>query len=258
MSTFSDTYKAPKIVQAYGAGVQSCALLRLIIDGKVPRPDLVVFADTQAEPEAVYEVVERDSKLCAEHGIEFETVTWRDLKKETDRTIKVPLFTVNDETGKKGMLWRNCTSRFKIEPIEKTIRLRGWKKTGVVQYMGISMDEIQRMKPSRKLYIELAYPLIDLRMNRQDCLDYLASKGIEGAKSACVFCPYRNKENWEITKSVPADLAVAVQYDKDIRNARKHAGYTCYVHSSRKPLEEALEMPSDATFDDECEGYCGV
>jgi 3'-phosphoadenosine 5'-phosphosulfate sulfotransferase (PAPS reductase)/FAD synthetase len=69
----------PIVVQSYGAGVQSRALLHMAINGVLPRPDIVIFADTQAEPEAVYQVVKEDKVYAEAAGIRFEIVTNGDL-----------------------------------------------------------------------------------------------------------------------------------------------------------------------------------
>jgi hypothetical protein len=38
-------------VLSYGGGIQTVTLLRLAIEGKIERPDLVIFADTQRDAE---------------------------------------------------------------------------------------------------------------------------------------------------------------------------------------------------------------
>ena len=247
-------------VQAFGAGVQSVAMLRLILAGRVDRPHAIIFADTGAEPTEVYHVVERESALCEAAGIPFRTVHWRDMKQDTGSSVHLPLFTERIKDGKHGMLGRSCTSRFKIEPIERALREMGAKTEpgGAEQYMGISTDEIQRVKPSRKSYITLRYPLIEMNWNRNDCVQYLASLGIEAAKSACVMCPYRSKTNWEAVKANPDDWDIAVAFDSAVRMARAEQGVRSYVHVSRRPLPEAVDDPAPSLFDDECSGYCAL
>jgi hypothetical protein len=82
-----------------------------------------------------------------------------------------PFFTQNVITGKKGMLRRQCTSDYKIQPIKKKLRELcniGYKKhfpkdKYIEQWIGISTDEIQRMKPSRDPYILNRHPLIEIK-----------------------------------------------------------------------------------------------
>ncbi len=66
-------------------------------------------------------------------------------------------FTVNSKTGKKGILRRQCTGNYKINPVQQKIReLLGLKKgekrkkgTKVELVMGISYDEMTRMTINR-------------------------------------------------------------------------------------------------------------
>lgn len=58
----------------------------------------------------------------------------------------------------------------------------------VIQYLGITIDEIQRMKPSEVAWSRHEFPLIDKRMNRAACSAWLKKAGLpEPPKSACVF-----------------------------------------------------------------------
>ena len=66
-------------IQSYGAGVQSRAMLHMTIRGDLPRPDRIIFADTQAEPEDVYRAVTEDQEHAANAGIPFDVVTAGDL-----------------------------------------------------------------------------------------------------------------------------------------------------------------------------------
>lgn len=71
-----------------------------------------------------------------------------------------------------GMLWRKCTRDFKITPIIRESRKlgnikRGQKTIGVVTWIGISLDEVHRMKPSQKAWIEHRWPLVEMKMSRR-------------------------------------------------------------------------------------------
>ena len=43
-------------------------------------------------------------------------------------------------------------------------------------WIGISTDEIMRMKPSRDWWQKNRWPLIEKKMSRQDCLDWYKGK----------------------------------------------------------------------------------
>ena len=83
-------------ILSYGGGVQTRALLHLILAGAFDRPDLVIFADTQAEPESVYKAVWEDAEACSEAGLPFHIATQGDLS-ATDKWggVFIPAFTTN-------------------------------------------------------------------------------------------------------------------------------------------------------------------
>jgi len=72
------------------------------------------------------------------------------------------------------MLRRQCTREFKVEPITRKLReLVGLKPRQraphyhlVTQFIGLSADEVMRMKPSREHWISHHWPLIDRGMTR--------------------------------------------------------------------------------------------
>ncbi len=132
------------------------------------------------------------------------------------------------------------------------------------QWLGISMDEALRMKPSDVKYVTNRWPLIEKRMSRQDCVRWLERNGIEvPPKSACTFCPYHSMAEWRRIKETPEDWEKALAVDRMIRKARPP--YDLFVHSSRKPLEEVdLRTPQEKgqmeldLWSEECSGICGV
>ena len=240
-------------VHSYGAGVQSVALLWKYLRNAFERPDLVIFADTQAEPASVYESVTRDQEACAERGVEFVIVTAGDLG-HTKPGIFIPAYTLN-KNGRKGTLLRQCTDRFKIAPIKRELRKRGATKAEI--WLGISTDEASRMKDSNAAWLTNRYPLIEINMSRGDCETYLAEIGVTASKSACVFCPYGGKKRWLSLSSTEREAAI--EYDERLRNRMK--GVKMFVHDSRLPLREAVELMENGDpdlFNNECEGYCGL
>lgn len=253
------------VVQSYGAGVQSRAMLHMSINGDLPRPDLVIFADTQAEPEAVYQAVKEDQAAAEAAGVPFHIVTEGDLS-ATDKWsgVFIPAFTLHPQTGSRGMLRRQCTGRFKVAPIRRHLRALGYKH--VRMWLGITTDEAIRVKPSDVKWIENAYPLIERGMSREDCQAYLTEQGIAAVKSACVFCPYRSEYGWARIRANASDWKAAVEYDRQLRDKRPEAG-ELFIHPDRVPLEQAAIpdlstmvslFDGDEGFGNECEGHCGV
>jgi hypothetical protein len=266
--------ESPRLrVLSLGAGVQSSTLALMAARGEIEAPDCAIFADTQSEPAAVYRHLDwlegqlpfpvvrvtrgslRDSVATA--------ARWGD-----GRFAAVPFFL---STG--GLARRQCTKEFKIEPIEAEIRRllglkprqRGPKEPVVEQWIGISLDEIQRMKDSHKRYIHHRWPLIEARMSREGCKTWLRERQYpEPPKSACTFCPYTDNARWASME--PEAFADAVEVDRLIRSRGTMKGMSAaqYVHRSLKPLDQVdFTKPDDGQaslfgFANECEGMCGV
>ncbi len=262
-----------------GAGVQSSAMLVLALTtDKVPRPDAVIFADTGDEPYWVYDYLKVLEEYAAAHGAEVLTAQkgrlseWViDRQKQGKRFVSVPVFTASPDGGREGMLRRQCTREFKIEPITKKVReVLGYRprqrvKERVRCMIGITIDEVERMKPSRQKWITNTFPLVDLGIHRTDCAKIMTDAGLpEPQKSACLYCPYHSDAYWQWMKTEePETFQQAVAFDIAIRDmtmrGRKQPGY---VHRSCVPLSEATFDVNDPDqvnlFGSECEGMCGV
>ena len=251
-------------VLSFGAGVQSSALLILALQGKVPRPDFAVFADTQSEPKEVYNWL---NKMIAHSDIPIIIGTNGDLMNDEKRHAKgfttVPLFTVG-----KGMGRRQCTGTFKIECVSKTIlKELGYKPRAKIKHkvdvqIGISTDEAQRMKPSHFKYMTNVWPLIDLGLSRKDCIKIVEASGLgTPPRSACVMCPYKRNDEWlHLKTTAPKEFERAAKWDEKMRHL---GGKEQYVHRSLTPLRSVdfAEKRNDEQtllFGDECEGMCGT
>jgi hypothetical protein len=266
-------------VLSLGAGVQSTTLALMAAHHEIEPPDCAIFADTQSEPVAVYEhlrwLMSPGVLPFPVHVVSAGSL-FADLfdpRGGPRAGAKPPFFAKNDDGGA-GPLKRQCTRYYKVEPIRKKVRellglapgQRGPKTPAVEQLIGISTDEAMRIKPSRDRYIANRWPLIEMRMSRWDCLQWLARGGFKKpAKSACTFCPYHDNATWrEMRGTAPADWQQAVAVDAHIRHSmpRVRKGQV-FVHRSLKPLEEVdlrndYERGQPDLFGNECEGMCGV
>jgi hypothetical protein len=243
----------------------------MIKHGEVPMVDCAIFADTGAEPDSVYKWLE-----WLELQLPFPVihVAWRNLRErilQRTRHEKTgsggpPFFTTPH-----GMLPRQCTRDHKLLPIEREQRRllgltgkRGPKEIIGETLIGISWDEAIRMKPSRLSFMRNVYPLVENRMTRGHCLEWMQVKGYpRPPRSACTFCPYRSNREWKMLKTEdPKAWADAVAMDHAIRNGFVHSTERLFVHRSLVPLEAAdfssAEDYGQRDFINECEGMCGV
>lgn len=267
---------------ACGAGLQSSTLTYLAVGqyADLPRPDAVIFADTEREPEWVYRTVNRLCSFCDYHGVPFHVVGVGDLGQDAldvvagrrKRFSTIPFFVPKQrKNGTMGYsrLMRNCTRDYKIRPIERKVRaLLGYPgrkriPEGVLAHawLGITTDEASRMKPSRTRWVKTVYPLIDLGMSSDDCVAFLEKHGFPvPKKSSCYFCPFHSSRYWrDLHDNHPAEWEKAVTFDGQIRGLEGKAGIKGrpYLHPDCKPLPEIDSLRGD-TFEEECEGYCGL
>lgn len=268
-------------VISLGAGVQSTTMLLMALTGELERPDCAIFADTQWEPANVYQHLKWIEKQCREKfdGFPVYRVTAGNLPVQitqgavdgSQRFVSIPMHIKNLD-GQSAITRRQCTREFKVEPIQRKIRellgvprgARVPKDTAVESWQGISLDEASRMRDAKLVYITNVYPLIDKRMTRRDCLDWLRLRGYpEPPKSSCLGCPYHSDRQWREIKARPDEWANVVAFDKAMRTQYKLDG-EAFLHRSLKPLDEvdlrsAEEMGQANLFENDCEsGVCGV
>lgn len=193
---------------------------------------------------------------------------WND---EYDQEIEVeePVYKQGERLGtktEKGVLWRQCTGEYKINAVRKEIRkLLGYGPRDKVRekirlWMGISTDEVYRMKPSQVKYINNYFPLIEYNMSRFDCLKWFDERDMPlPPRSSCIICPYHSNEHWrDMKKNDPDSWAMAVEFDKAIRNMPKLEAEV-FLHRQCVPLDQAdLGVEQLDLFDSECEGMCGL
>lgn len=259
-------------VVMYGAGTQSTGMILMALNGEFDAvPEFAVFSDTGGEPDHVLEYNEYFSEFVInEFGFEIIKTQYRDLDKEivdfldgkNKRVAAIPLRT---ETG---ILMRQCTRDYKINPSNKIIKERLGvirKNKGqyncVAKWMGISLDEIQRMKTSTDWWNVIIYPLIEKGYRREDTIKYVKKFGLkEPPRSACYFCPFHSPSYWKhLNDKYPNEFQKAVEFDEKIRNYKGLKQKT-YLHRSLKPLKD-IDFNYQTNFldmIDECDGYCGI
>ena len=243
------TTENPLKYLSLGWGVQSWTLVAMAALGEIPKPDVAIHADTTHEAAHTYSHAKKWTPWLEDHGIRVVTV--RTNAPEVNYGIGdviIPAFS-RKETGptkQDGQIRRECTNKWKIQPVRKFVRtlVPNPRPGSVEAWMGISLDEWTRMRDSDVKYIKNVYPLVDRRMRRGDCITWLQKNGLDvPGKSACVFCPYHNAQAWkDMKKRGGSDWNRAVAVDDGIRDNGFHK---LFIHSARKPLEEAVQIPED-------------
>ena len=255
-------------VISLGAGVQSTAVALMAAEGIIARPDCAIFSDTQWEPGAVYGHLEWLEGVLP---FEVQRVTAGDICQDMmdsarhgTRWAGPPLFTV-DENGKWGQLRRFCTREYKLEPIRKRIRelmgLKRYQHVGnrrVEQWLGISTDEARRAKPATESWVSIRWPLLELDISRQGCLDWMRRSGYPTPpRSSCIGCPYHSDAEWlQMKTHRPYEWEEAVQADELVRDGVAGTTTRLFVHVSRQPLAD-VELEPECDYDPNDVPDCG-
>lgn len=271
----------PKRVLSLGAGVQSTALLLMMIHGEIPRADAVIFADTGWEPKKVYDHLAKLEILMAANNMPFHKVSAGNIREdflaEKKRFASMPLHLIGED-GKAGMIRRQCTAEYKLAPLMKKQRELAGLKSGqrskdhrITTVIGISYDELQRMRDPSFTWIKHDYPLVDKKITREDCLKWCFDHGYQRPpRSACIGCPFKNQDEWRYLNQNPEEWADAVAFDNALRtlpHLKARFRGTPFLHKSKVPLAEADIRSNEEkgiydlfgdSFGQECEGMCGI
>lgn len=197
--------------------------------GKPIKLDYIVFADTKNEASFLYDQLFRVIGYVKKHynfdiiitsknkepktddevlkmidnGLKYRSSEYADLYQEhllffkgKLKSINVMPFWVRDENGQVGKT-RNkaCTTSYKIMQMLRELREREGVKTfrektyKINMYLGFSVDEISRVKPSFQSYVENRFPLVDMNMSKDACVNYVEEElGFRPRSSVCNMC----------------------------------------------------------------------
>ena len=170
-------------------------------------------------------------------------------------------FGVTTQFNHKGKLQRQCTSEYKIVPIERELRtmllemrLANEYKNGAIHvkkgvliesWFGYTVEEIERVNQSGNHWQYIRYPLIEMRMTKADCVAWLADNDKPPRLgSFCKKCPLiGNSQMRELRDNDPKGYEEGrLQFDDDLRNGNLRIAATAradiYLHSSLIPMRD--------------------
>ena len=234
-------------ILSYGGGMQTIAMCVLVAQGKLPKPDYVIAADTGREMPTTWQYArEYAAPLLASVGIDLH-IAPHDLAtvdlygKNGD--LLMPLFT---STGKLSTF---CSGEWKARVVDRYAKT----KLGIKNYtawIGFSLDERKRIKGREGK----RFPLIDLNLTRVDCLTIIKGAGLPiPPKSRCYMCPHQHNAEWREVRAIPELWQGAVAIDEEMREADERGAV--FLHADRIPLEQA---DIDANDRNEPSMQCGM
>ena len=266
-----------------GAGVQSTVLALMAERGEygLEKPDVAIFADTGWEPPSVYEHLDWLEEQLSFQVVRVKAGNIKDnilqgTSPDGNNYLGIPAFLIKPD-GSPSVAARQCTSKYKVKPINRFLRerlgmppgRRAPKDVHVEIWMGISADEALRQKHSREEWATNRYPLIELGFSRAQLFKWFTENYPDRylPRSSCIGCPYRTDGEWKWLKTNdPEAFEEAVFVDRALRevpvvkNAITRKGYA-YLHRSRTPLAD-VDLEGATDYDshmvEECEGLCGI
>lgn len=246
-----------------GFGLQSTVIGEMSAQGELPKCT-IIHADTGWEREETKNTRDFYAERWRKMGLDVHILGGQDIRIQGALGhIHMPFWT---DSG--APLRRQCTRHFKITPVKRRVReCLGFdaskpphpKPGAAIIWLGITVDEWTRAKPSRIKFMTNRYPLLVARMHRQDCAKWLETRNLPvPVKSSCVGCPYRRASEWiDIRDNAPEEWQQAVEFDERNRNnplaERNWTEYTYRVDGveiDRSDLDELLELVEMGEADD--------
>ncbi len=241
------------IVWSYGGGTQSAAIAVLILEGKLPMPDIICMADTAREVQETWDYLER---VVRPAGIDVKIIphsyAYWDLYGAAGDLL-IPAFT--RKKGRIGKMHPFCSNEWKQRPVRRWLREQGVTECDL--WLGISTDEVERMKVSDVQWQRNVYPLIEIiPTSRRQCVSLVERHGWPTPpKSRCFMCPNMSPSHWRTLRDkAPEDFAKAVELERELQTLDADI----YLHKLGIPLTDAVaqsDLQSDM-FDGCDSGFC--
>ena len=230
-------------------GIQSTTIFHLMKTGKLPLADCGIFADTGWDRPSTYRTIESIKEYAKDMDFPFYTVQSnlphliREQALNEDHA-HIPFFARYKGERKTRKRKKQCTTKYKIDPIRSFLRKEFGKKSTFTQWLGISLDEIQRMRTSDVKYITFKYPLVEMRWTRKHCIEFLHSLDVPiPERSACIGCPLHSKKTWQAL--TPAERKSAIHFDEQIRHL--NSGKQVVIGKSKGQKEHQPELFDDVS-----------
>ena len=217
----------------YGGGTQTVAMVILVANGVLPKPDRIIIADTGREVSSTWRYLDEYIQPFVEKRIGMRVeIASHDLATvdlySHQGVLLLPAFT------KSGKLSNWCSNEWKARVVTRYIR-QTYPRGQITNWIGFSLDEVRRVKGAKGRI----YPLIGHAITRADCERIIATAGLpQPRKSRCWCCPNQSNEEW---RSMSMDeMTAAIELDEAIRAEdieRNEGGF--FLHHSRQPLADA-------------------
>lgn len=250
-----------------GGGRQSCAIAVLIAEGKYPKPDISVIANTGRERFTTFPYLRQYViPTLASVGVDLQIVDaseWSYYGTDyVDGTggLMLPVYSFDDK-GNPVKFGADCSGNWKRDAINRWLsKVHGITRSKYFKWIGFSRSprELLRahnMSQSKKEGNgKTRFPLIELGLTTGDCMRIVEQFGWPAPKvSACWMCP--NLKDSERAELSDEEKRLANEFDMKVRAQFPNT----YLHGSYFPLSEVdFNKPNDL-FTEVCDsGNCFV
>lgn len=171
-------------IASFGCGIDSVAGLLLMKDESYPY-DEIIFADTGSEKPETYAYLDYVKQKLG----------WN-IKVVRSKYGNIYDYYYNKKIYPTRFA-RDCTGKFKLDPINKYLRTMYGKQAHFNMHIFIDYSEVTRIRTSKYNYSTLIYPLVERKISREDCKRIITEHGLPiPAKSGCFFCPFTPPKVW--------------------------------------------------------------
>jgi rhodanese-related sulfurtransferase len=247
------------VIFNYGGGRQTVAMCIMIAKGILPKPDMIVIADTGRENSSTWEYLEKYMRpLMQEHEIEIH-IAGRELATVDlyghNGVLLLPVHT------KGGKFQTYCSNEWKRRVVDRYLRNMGIN--GGTRWLGLAFDETRRWKRHHNQTSgkwTVVCPLVDKMINTAACLAIIKASGFpQPQHSSCWMCPHKRNAEWRhIRDYYPEEWTKAIEMDEKVRAEDKDNAV--WLHHSRVPLAEAnIDVDETKQVAQQCSlGVCFV
>lgn len=232
-----------KHIVSFSGGKDSTAMLLRMVELKMPIDEIRYF-DCGS-----WEFPEMADHINKVQTIIPISITRMKYKYELDYLFSEKLIQTGNAKGKKGygfptIVYRWCTGK------KRDILARGMERYKTTQYIGFTIDELQRMRRSTirsdRKGIENRFPLIEWGWSEKDCLEYCYSKGFDWNglynyfdRVSCWCCPFQGlRQLRNLRKYFPELWVRLLDMQKKSWNAFKMNGTTVFDLDQRFAQED--------------------
>jgi hypothetical protein len=253
-------------VWSFGGGTQSCAIAALVIQERLPRPDIIAIADTGRETKETWRYLDDVIRpALAKVGLtvyRIKAAEWGysgiDLFNSAG-SLLIPAFsTAGDGEAK---LPAYCSSYWKRDVIDRWLStVRGVKPSEKRTWIGYGREEQTRWTRMQRSddYKEgrLFLPLVTTHpLNRYECQQVIKRMGwpVPAPRSRCFMCPNQSDSEWRSLSKV--ELEEAAKIEAEIQHRDPHA----WLHKSCVPISKVdFSIPDDLFYRPCDSGNCFV